>query len=134
MDAIEAARSLFERGDVGALDPWLHDTVELRPPTYGKSWHGKALVGSLLGFAGEAMRDFRYTDITEDSALHILRFEAMIGAERISGVDVVRCNADGLIVQFEVFARPPKAVLALRDAMGERVAASPEIAARMAKG
>jgi len=131
MGAVEAARRQFEGREKGALDGSLSDAVELRPPTYGKSWRGKALVSRLLGFAAEAMTGFRYTDVVGDERLHILRFEANVGDERISGVDVVRCDPEGRIVEFEIFARPPKAVLALRDAMGVRVQSDAELAKMM---
>jgi len=131
MAAVEAARRQFEDGTVSALDDWLSEAAELRPPTYGKSWRGKALVSRLLGFAAEAMTGFRYTDVVGDERLHILRFEANVGDERISGVDVVRCDPEGRIVEFEIFARPPKAVLALRDAMGVRVQSDAELAKMM---
>ena len=131
MSAIQAARSLFEAGEAGVIDSWLDPAVELRPPTYGKSWHGQSLVARLLGFAADAMTDFRYTDIVGEQGLHVMRFEARIDDGAISGVDILRCNEAGAVTQFEIFARPPKAVLALRDAMGARVAADPEAARLM---
>jgi hypothetical protein len=131
MTAIDAARALFEGTGVDALEPWLDDHVELRPPTYGKSWRGKALVGRLLVFAARSMTGFRYTDVVVKDALHVLRFEAMVGGEPISGVDLVRCDAAGKIIEFEIFARPPRAVLALRDAMTEHVRGDPEVARLM---
>lgn len=130
-DAVEAARALFEQGRADALGAWLAPDVELRPPTYGKSWTGKAVAERLLGFAAGAMADFRYTDVAGDAGLHVMRFEARVGEEAISGVDLIRCDADGRIVQFEIFARPPKAVIALRDAMTEKVRGDRDLAALM---
>jgi len=39
----------------------------------------------------------------------------------LKGVDLVRFNADGKIVEFEVMVRPIKALQALGTRMGERI-------------
>jgi hypothetical protein len=130
-NAIDAVRKLFEDGSADTIDSFLDEDVELRPPTYSKAWRGRRLVGQLLRYAAESLDGLRYTDQLSGGDLHIVRFEAYIGEHRISGVDVLRTNEFGRIVQFEIFARPPKAVLALRDAMGVHVRSDSEIAAMM---
>jgi hypothetical protein len=128
--AQDAVRALFEHGRGDSLDDWLGDNI-LRPPTYGKFWYGRPLVRRLLRFAAGSMSDFRYTDEVSGDGLHISRFEAKVGEHRISGVDLTRIDKARRIVQFEIFARPPKAVLALRDAMGVLVKGDAEVAAMM---
>ncbi len=129
--AVAAFRALFAVGR-GSFDAaLLGDDVTLRPPTYSKEWRGRPLVARLLDFAADALGGLLYTDIWSDGARHVLRFEGTIGGQPISGVDVVTTDAQGRIVEVEIFARPPKAVLLLRDAMGQRVAADPGVGAAM---
>jgi hypothetical protein len=129
--AIDAVRELFEHGSFVSIESFLHQDVELRPPTYGKAWRGRRLVGQLLRYAASSLKTLRYTDQVSADGLHILRFDAHIAEYTLSGVDVVRLDALGMIVQFEIFARPPKAVLALRDAMALHVRSNSEIAGLM---
>lgn len=124
---LQALKALFEHGrrmDVGHL---LAPGVELYPPTYDKVWKTPQLVNRLLGFAAEAFGGLTYTDFWSDGDRHVMRFEGAVGGERISGVDVLRLDDEGRVLVFEVFARPPRAVRALQDAMGERVHADREV-------
>ena len=130
-NAVDAVRQLFAEGSAGPIDAFLDENIELRPPTYNKSWNGRPLVGRLLRFAAKSLSDFSYTDHLSCGELHVMRFEARIGEYPISGVDIFRTNTAGKIVQFEIFARPPKAVLALRDAMAAHVKNDAEVASMM---
>jgi len=127
--AVAAFQSLFERLTPD-IDLWLSDTVELRPPTYGKAWTGKDLVGRLLGFASQEFGGLVYTDSWCNGDRYALRFEGEIDGKRFSGVDIVRLDRDGQIAVIEIFARPPAAMLALRDRMSIHVQTDP-VAARL---
>src|SRR5690606_35209103 len=107
------------------IDMWLSDEVELRPPTYGKAWTGKDLVCRLLGFASQEFGGLFYTDSWSNGDRYALRFEGEIDGKRFSGIDIVRLNRDGQIILIEIFARPPAAMLALRDRMRTHVQADP---------
>lgn len=121
--AVVEFQRLFETG-LGALSAdHLAEEVRLRPPTYGKEWTGKALVGRLVTFAAEALGGLRYTDFWQSGDRFVLRFEGRIRELAISGVDIVMVDGDGRICEIEIFARPPKSVLMLREEMGVRVAA-----------
>jgi hypothetical protein len=128
--AVQAFQTLFERL-TGDIDPWLGDAIELRPPTYGKSWTGKDLVGRLLGFAAKEFGGLVYTDSWCNGDRYALRFEGDIDDKRVSGVDIVCLDREGRIALVEIFARPPTAMLALRDRMGMHVQADPVVARLM---
>ena len=125
-----AFRELFVAGFGSIDDHLLAPDVILRPPTYGKEWSGQALVSRLLTFAADALGGLVYTDFWSAGDRHVLRFEGAIDGIPMSGVDIVEV-ADGRITCIEIFARPPKAVLALRDAMGTRVAGDPAMTRAM---
>ena len=129
--ALDAIRTLFEAGDGRDVAHMLHDHVELRPPTYGKAWRGRFLVGRLLRFASLSLRDMRYNGVWSGADQHVLRFDGWVADEPISGVDLVRIDSQGLITEIEIFARPPRAVLKLRDRMGVHVRGDVEVAAAM---
>lgn len=133
-EAIDSVHALFERKADTGLKSLLADDIELRPPTYGKSWTGRELVARLLKFAASSFSDFRYTDILSQDAMAIMRFEALIEGIPISGVDLIRFADDGSISIFEIFVRPPQAALALRDAMGRHVRTDTEVAGWMGIG
>lgn len=123
--------ALFEAGDGRDAMNLLSEEAELRPPTYGKSWRGRPLVGRLLQFASLSLRRMRYTDSWQAEAYHVLRFEGEVADQKISGVDLVRLDPDGRISSIEIFARPPRAVMALRDQMARHLRQAPEVAAMM---
>ena len=122
--AVSAFRAFFE-SSVPDIDQWLCEGVELRPPTYDKSWQGKALVHRLLSFAALEFDGLHYTDTWEAAGRFVLRFEGTVGEKRISGVDIVQLDGAGHIEVIEIFARPPSAVLALRERMGVHVGRDP---------
>lgn len=128
--AVEAFKRLFQ-GEPIDIAPHLSDDIELRPPTYGKSWHGKPLIQRLLVFAAEELGGLRYDRCLRDGACHALRFEGNLDGKPTSGVDIVELGADGRIVLIEIFARPPGQMLRLRDKMGARVAQDPDVARSM---
>lgn len=127
--SIAAFQDLFE-GLASDIDVWLRDDVELRPPTYGKSWTGKELVGRLLAYAAQEFGGLVYTDGWCNGERYALRFEGEIDGKQFSGVDIVCLDREGRIALIEIFARPPAAMLALRDRMGMHIQADP-VAARL---
>ena len=128
---ITAIREAFEHRRCDRLDEVLADAIELRPPTYGKSWHGRPLVRELLRFASESFDTLRYTDVLCLEGALVLRFEADVGGKPLSGVDMVRLDNEGRIALFEIFSRPPKVALLLLERMTDRVRLSPDVATMM---
>ena len=120
--SVAAFQALFERL-VDDIDIWLCDGVELRPPTYGKAWTGKELVRRLLVYASREFGGLVYTDSWCNGDRYALRFEGEIDGKHFSGIDIVHLDREGRIALVEIFARPPSAMLALRDRMGAHVQA-----------
>ena len=119
--AVSAFRSLFEGSQTDLFDALCED-VELRPPTYAKSWIGRELVARLLQFASASFDGLTYTQVWGNADTgFVLRFEGISDGKPLSGVDIVRVDTSGRIVLIEIFARPPATMLALRDRMGAHV-------------
>jgi len=51
----------------------------------------------------------------------VLEFSARVGDKSLKGVDLIRFDADGLIVDFEVMIRPFNGLQALGAEMGARL-------------
>ncbi len=123
-----AAASTLERWhafvasrDVSILDEILADDVEFRPPTYWTPRRGRHEAALILGTVAGVFEDFRYGREWVDGDDWALEFTARVGGLELKGVDLIRLDGQGKIVDFEVVARPPNAVAALRAVMEERL-------------
>ena len=108
-----------------ALPDLLAENVTFRPPTYWAEWQGRDVVAALLGHVGAIFEDFSYLHKWDDHPHHALWFKTKVGTLDATGIDVIRLDAEGRIVDFEVMMRPHKTVGVLREKMMERVMADP---------
>ena len=107
----------------GGLDELLDDDVVFFSPIVYTPQQGKAITTLYLEAAaatlpgdgnesgsGMSTRWFHYTKqvLGEDTA--ILEFETTMEGKYVNGVDIIRCNGDGRIVEFRVMIRPLQAV------------------------
>jgi hypothetical protein len=60
---------------------------------------------------------------TEDGLSVVLEFSANVGEKKLKGIDMIRFNEQGQIVDFEVMIRPKSGLEALAVQMGQRMAA-----------
>ncbi len=118
---LERWHAFTASGDAAILDDVLADDVEFRPPTYWSARRGKLEVALVLGTVAGVFEDFRYEREWVDGDSWALEFVARVDGLTLKGVDLIRLDGDGKIVDFEVVARPPNAVAALRAAMEERL-------------
>ena len=68
--------------------------------------------------------DFEYhrTFFSEDGLSVTLEFSAKVGDKGLKGVDIVRFNAEGKMLEFEVMVRPMSGLNALAQQMGAKLA------------
>ena len=52
----------------------------------------------------------------------VLEFETEMGGKYVNGVDIIRCNAEGKIVEFRVMVRPLQAMNLLHERMAGMLA------------
>ena len=71
------------------------------------------------------LKDFRYhRQFASDDGLNVvLEFSARVGERGVKGIDFIRFNEDGQIVDFEVMMRPLNGVQAMAEEMGQRLGA-----------
>jgi hypothetical protein len=122
--AIEAWRAIVKTRDIASLDRLLADDVVFSSPVVHTPQRGKAIAMKYLAAALQLLNgdSFRYGEqwIGETSA--VLEFFASIDGVEINGADFIGWNAAGEIDRFKVMVRPLKAVQAIHQAMGARLA------------
>ena len=65
---------------------------------------------------------FRYTKQVLSGDTAILEFETSVDGRYVNGVDIIRCNDAGRIVEFRVMVRPLQAVEAVHRQMARTLA------------
>ena len=134
IDDVIARWHLYLGGQLpGGLDQLLSDHVVFFSPVVYTPQRGKRLAMQYLeaasgALAGEVAADggggaFHYTKqvIAGDTA--VLEFETSVDGKYVNGVDIIRCDDAGRIVEFRVILRPLQGIQAVHEQMGRRLAA-----------
>ena len=106
------------------LDELLADDVEFFSPIVFTPQRGKEITALYLLAASQTLGQggFRYTKelLSDDTAM--LEFETTMDGKYVNGIDIIRIDEAGLIVEFRVMIRPLQAVHAVHAAMGAMLA------------
>ena len=119
------------RGELpGGLDELLDDDVVFYSPIVFTPQEGKEITKLYLagGRPDPARRPtvprgsgggggFRYTKQVLAGDTAVLEFETTVEGKYVNGVDIIRCNDDGRIVEFRVMIRPLQAMNLVHDQM-----------------
>ena len=107
--------------------------VVFRSPVVFRPYEGKAVVSAILTEgAMKVFEDFRYVHHLSDGDTEALIFTARVGDRTVDGLDLLRFDEDGKVVELTVMARPMSGLGALAEAMGrqfERLGIAPPAAA-----
>ena len=106
------------------LDALLADDVVFHSPVMHTPQVGKAIASKYLGAALHVLCNdsFRYVREVLGERDAVLEFEASLDGILVNGVDMMRWNDDGRIVDFKVMLRPLKAVNLIHQKMAEMLA------------
>ena len=107
--------------DQNFLDDILDDECVFTSPIVFKPIEGKEMSKLYLMGAGQTfdMQRFDYVRELVDGLDCVLEFETYIGDISVNGVDIIRWNENGKIVDFKVMIRPLQAIHALQTKMSE---------------
>ena len=110
----------------GGLDELLHDDVVFYSPIVFTPQRGKAITTMYLEAASQTLPGdagieksaatdggvggFHYTKEVVSGDVAVLEFETTVEGKYVNGVDIIRCDDDGRIVEFRVMIRPLQAV------------------------
>ncbi|MBF7729291.1 nuclear transport factor 2 family protein [Pseudomonas sp. N040] len=124
--------ALVARNDLGSLPELLHPQAVFRSPVAFKPYAGAPLVSLILNTVLKVFEDFTYHRelVTADGQSVVLEFSARVAGRELKGIDMIRFDEAGKIVEFEVMIRPLSGLQALGEEMGRRLA--PLLAARPA--
>ena len=112
----ELVRSRNAKG----LDALLADDVVFYSPVVHTPQVGKAITRQYLSAAFHVFFDESFRYVRELSGPHdaVLEFEVEIDGIRVNGVDMIKWNDEGRIVEFKVLIRPLKAINLIHQKMG----------------
>lgn len=117
-------RAAVENRDLARMEAALAPDVVFRSPAVFKPYEGREAVMHLLGTVVEVFEDFEYTDELVGDLTHALVFRARVGERMVEGLDHLTLDADGLITELVVMVRPLSGLMALAEAMAERLGAA----------
>ena len=111
--------------DMGRLPTILNDSAVFRSPMAFKPYVSAAAVNLILNTVMKVFNQFEYHRqlVSEDGLNVVLEFSAVVDGKSLKGIDLIRFDEAGLIVDFEVMVRPFNALQALGAEMGARLAA-----------
>jgi hypothetical protein len=109
-------------GDQALLSSLLADDIVFRSPAVHGPIPGKPATFLVLTTVVQIFENFRYErEFAAGSHDAGLEFAANVGKFELKGIDLIKFNAAGEMVEFEVMIRPLKALQALAEAMGNRI-------------
>ena len=122
--ALQRWHSVAQSNDASQLPGLIAPDAVFLSPVVHTPQRGKALVVAYLSAAFDVFFNdsFRYVREVEGEQGAVLEFEVEIDGVSVNGVDMIRWNADGLIVEFKVMVRPLKAIQLIHQKMGEILA------------
>lgn len=121
--SLEAWHTLVERKDLGALETIVHPDAVFRSPMAFKPYGPAPALLLVLRTVITIFQNFTYhRQFASDDGLNVvLEFSAEVDGKQLKGIDMIRFDESGLIVEFEVMVRPFNALQALGAAMGARL-------------
>jgi hypothetical protein len=122
--ALAQWHELIASNDLQTLQKLLHPQAVFRSPMAFKPYAGAPVVSMILNTVSKVFENFVYHRelATADGLSVVLEFSASVGARELKGIDLIRFDEDGKIVEFEVMVRPMSGLQALGDEMGKRLA------------
>jgi uncharacterized protein with FMN-binding domain len=116
---------MIRSGDLKDLPALLDPQAVFRSPMAHTPYPGAPVVSMILNTVCKVFEDFTYhRELASADGLNvILEFSARVGEKQLKGIDMIRFNEQGKIVEFEVMVRPLSGLQALGEEMGRRLGA-----------
>ena len=124
-ESIKRWHEMIRTGNLSALPELLDAKAVFRSPMAHTPYPGAPVVSMILNTVFEVFQDFEYHRelATADGLNVILEFSAKVGTKELKGIDMIRFDEQGKIVEFEVMVRPLSGLQALGEEMGRRLGA-----------
>ena len=109
-------------GDRELLAKLLSEHIVFRSPFVQSAIPGRPATLLVLTTVVQIFENFRYQRTFVGGSHDVaLEFAANIGKWQLKGVDLIKFNDEGEMIEFEVMIRPIKALAALGEEMGNRI-------------
>lgn len=124
-ESLKHWHAMIRQGDLKALPELLDPKAVFRSPMAHTPYPGAPVVAMILNTVVDVFENFEYHRelATEDGLNVVLEFSAQVGGKELKGIDMIRFNEEGKIVEFEVMVRPLSGLQALGAEMGSRLGA-----------
>ncbi|WP_338849895.1 nuclear transport factor 2 family protein [Massilia sp. W12] len=115
---------MVSAANLAELPDILHPQAVFRSPMAHTPYPGAQVVQLILGTVLHVFEDFTYHRELHSTDGHsvVLEFSAKVNGKELKGIDMIRFDEAGKIVDFEVMVRPMSGLQALGDEMGKRLA------------
>jgi len=123
--ALEAWHRLVRSNDASGLPALIAEDAVFHSPVVHAAQAGRKLTVMYLSAAFKVFFNPTFRYVREIAGQHdaMLEFETEIDGIVVNGVDILRWNDAGQIVDFKVMIRPLKAINLIHQKMGEMLAA-----------
>ena len=119
---LEAWHRFVASGDPEILAPLLSEHIVFRSPIVQSPIPGRAATLLVLTTVVQIFENFSYhRTFVAGSHDVALEFAANIGKWQLKGIDLVKFEEAGEMIEFEVLIRPIKALQALAEEIGARI-------------
>jgi hypothetical protein len=121
--ALASWHACVERGDMSGLPAIVHPDAVFRSPATFKPYRSAPALVLAIRTVAQVFTQFAYRrQFSSDDGLSVtLEFTAQVGEKEVQGVDLIRFDPQGRIVEFEVLIRPLSGLQALSEEMGRRL-------------
>lgn len=122
--SLDKWHKMVESGDLSTLSSIVHPDATFRSPMAFKPYAPAPALLMALQTVVTIFQDFTYHRqfSSADGLNVVLEFSAKVQDKQLQGIDMIRFDDDGLIVEFEVMIRPLNALQVLGAEMGARLA------------
>ena len=117
--ALDTWHRLVRTGDAAGLHELVAEDAVFHSPVVHSAQHGRKLTVMYLSAAFQVFFNPTFRYVREIVGAHdaMLEFETEIDGILVNGVDLIRWNEAGRIVEFKVMLRPLKAINVIHQRM-----------------
>ena len=121
--SLEKWHHMVAAGDLSALASIVHPDAVFRSPMAHTPYGPAAALLMALQTVVQVFKDFTYHRqlASADGLNVVLEFSARVQDKQLKGIDLIRFDEQGRIVEFEVMVRPFSGLQALGAEMGARL-------------
>ena len=121
--SLAAWHNMIATRDLSTLRNIVHPQAMFRSPMAFPPYKSADAVVLVLSTVIGVFENFEYHRelCTDDGLSVVLEFSANVGDKQLKGIDLIRFDEEGKILEFEVMIRPLNGLQALSQEMGKRL-------------